>query len=281
MSAKNEITRRIKKNNYLKIAKELYDKSFDSLTGDEYKNILKIADLYGAKYKKIYKLKNDVDIRTLISNLTPKDYTPDYSTHFDLKVINIIKTDTSFKIYTEFYTAEDILVDVAVNGQDYKQKQSVNYRRTMILEKASDSNYLIISVDPIGEGASVYKKLEENLNTLNTILHINFNDFFNEIEIEKAVYKLINDNKLIPNKLIAKDETTNRVKSVTSQAARDNIKDDNLYSSCEGSDLKLQNIKMKFQKDSLEVFGTTLLKISTKADEKITDELTTEIISAL
>lgn len=281
MSAKSEIIRRIKKNNYIKIAKDLYNKDFDSLNGNEYKDILKIADLYGSKYKKIYKLKNDVDIRTLTSNLTAQSYTPSYATHFDQKVISIIKTDTSFKIYTEFYTVEEILVDITINGQDYKKKENTNYRRVMILEKNNNNNYLTVSIDPIGEGASVYKKLEDNISELTQILQVNIKDFFDEIEIEKSIYKLIHDNKLIPNKLIAKDETTNRVKSVTSQSARDNIKDDDMYDSCENSDLKLQNIKMKFQKDSLEVFGTTLLKITTKADEKITDELTTEIISAL
>ncbi len=281
MSAKNEIIRRIKKNNYTRISKDLYNKDFDSLNGNEYKDILKIADLYGSKYKKIYKLKNDVDIRTLTSNLTAQSYTPDYITHFDQKVINIVKTDTSFKIYTEFYTVEEIFVDITIDGQDYKKKEKTNYRRIMILEKPNNSNYLIVSIDPIGEGSSVYKKLEDNLSELVTILRIDINSFFNEVEIEKSIFKLIGDNKLIPNKLVAQDETTNRVKSVTSQAARDNIKDDEMYNSCENSDLKLQNIKMKFKKDSLEVFGATLLKITTKADEKVTDELTAEIISAL
>lgn len=281
MSAKNEIVRRIKKNNYTRISKDLYNKDFDSLSESEYKDILKIADLYGSKYKKIYKLKNDVDIRTLTSNLTAQSYIPDYTTHFEQKVIYIVKTDTSFKIYTEFYTVEEIFVDITIDGQDYKKKEKTNYRRIMILEKPNNSNYLIVSIDPIGEGSSVYKKLEDNLSELVTILRIDINGFFNEVEIEKSIFKLIGDNKLIPNKLIAQDETTNRVKSVTSQAARDNIKDDEMYNSCENSDLKLQNIKMKFKKDSLEVFGATLLKITTKADEKVTDELTTEIISAL
>lgn len=281
MSAKNEIIRRIKKNNYTKISKDLYDKDFDSLSGNEYKNILKIADLYGSKYKKIYKLKDGVDIRTLTSNLTAQSYTPDYTTHFDQKVISIVKTNTSFKIYTEFYTAEEILVDVTIDGQDYKKKENANYRRVMFLEKPNNNNYLIISIDPIGEGSSVYKKLEDNLSELITTLQLDINSFFDEIELEKSIFKLIGDNKLIPNKLVAQDESTNRVKSVTSQAARDNIKDDEMYNSCENSDLKLQNIKMKYKKDSLEVFGATLLKITTKADEKITDELTTEIISAL
>ena len=268
MSAKNEIIRRIKKNNYTRISKDLYNKDFDSLNGNEYKDILKIADLYGSKYKKIYKLKNDIDIRTLTSNLTAQSYTPDYTTHFDQKVINIVKTDTSFKIYTEFYTVEEIFVDITIDGQDYKKKEKTNYRRIMILEKPNNSNYLIVSIDPIGEGSSVYKKLEDNLSELVTILRIDINSFFNEVEIKKSIFKLIGDNKLIPNKLVAQDKTTNRVKSVTSQVARDNIKDDDMYNSCENSDLKLQNIKMKFKKDSLEVFGATLLKITTKADKK-------------
>lgn len=280
MATKNEIVRRLKKTDYIKIAKELYNKSFDVLSGDEYKNILKVADIYGAKYKKIYKLKNDVDIKTLTSNLTPKSYSPSHTTHFDLKIIGTVKNDTGFTIYTEFYTAEEIFVDVTVNNQQYKQKQSINYRRIMLLEKPSDKNQLIVSIDPIGEGSSVYKKLDENMSTLGGMLQLNFNDFFDTIEINKAIYKLIENNKLTPNKLVAKDEATKRIKSVQAQV-KDNIKDDDIYDSCESNDLKLENIKMKFYKETIELYGNTLLKISTRANRKNTDELTENIISIL
>lgn len=281
MSVKSEIQRRLRKPDYIKMAKNLYDKSFDDLNGQEYTNILKIADIYGSKYKKIYKLKNDVDIRTITSNLVSKAYSPTYTTHFDLRVIGIAKSNNSFTIYTEFYTTEEILVDVTVNNKEYKEKQKVNYRRTMVLEKPSDTNYLVISIDRIGEGANVYKKQNEHLATLNEILELNLNDFFDTIEIEQAIYKLIQDDKLVPNKLIAKDETTNRLKSVVSQVARDNIKDDDIYDECESNDLKLENIKMKFFKETIELYGKTLLKISTTANKKMTDELTENIISVL
>jgi len=280
MAVKNEIKRRLKKTDYTKISKELYDKSFDSLSNDEYTNILKIADIYGAKYKKIYKLKNDVDIRTLTSNLTEKDYAPAYHTHFDLQIIGTSKTDTGFLIYTEFSTTEEVFVDVVIDNKQYKQKQNIDYRRIMVLEKSSDKSQLIVSIDPTGEGASVYKKLDENLTALGDILQLNFNDFFDIMDIEKAIYKLVKNNKLIPNRLVAKDETTKRVKSVYAQV-KDNIKDDDIYGSCENSGLKLENIKMKFNKETIELYGKTLLKISTRANKKVTDELTENIISIL
>lgn len=280
MFTKNEIERRLKKTDYIKIAKELYNKSFDILSEDEYKNILKIADIYGAKYKKIYKLKDGQDISTVTSNLTQKVYTPNHTCHFDLQIIGTVKNDTSFTIYTEFYTTEEILVDVKVGGQEYKQKKNINYRRIMVLEKPSDKNYLIVSIDPIGDGASVYKKLDEHLITLNSIVKLNFNDYFDTIEVEKAIYELIKNDKLIPNKLVAQDETTKRVRSVYAQVI-DNIKDDDIYDRCKNSDLKLENIKMKFCKETIELYGKTLLKISTSANKKITDELTEYIISVL
>jgi len=280
MSVKTEIERRLKKTDYTKLSKELYHKDFNELNDTEYTNILKIADIYGSKYKKIYKLKDGVDIRTFTSNLTIKNYTPTYNTHFDLQIIGITKTTTGFTIYTEFTTTEEILVDVTVNGQQYKQKQNINYRRIMVLEKPSNNSLLIISIDPTGEGASVYKKLDENLTALTTILQLNFNDFFDTMDIEQAIYELVKSNKLTPNRLIAKDETTKRVKSVYAQV-KDNIKDDDIYDSCENNDLKLENIKMKFNRETVELYGKTLLKISTRANKKTTDELTENIISVL
>ena len=66
-------------------------------------------------------------------------------------------------------------------------------------------------------------------------MQININDFFDTIEIEKVIFKLVKDGKFIPKKLIAREESTNRIKSTVSQSSQDNIKDDGLYDDCENN----------------------------------------------
>jgi len=280
MNAKNEIIRRLKKSDYTKISKELYNKSFDELNDKEYIDILKIADIYGAKYKKFYKLKNNVDIKTLTSNLIKTDYTPTFNRHSDLQTIGISKTKTGFTIYNEFSTTEEVLVDVTINNQLYKKIKNIDYRRVMILEKSSDKPYLIISIDPVGEGSKVAKRLDEYLTKLIENLNLDFNNFFDTIEIEKAIHQLVEKEIVVPNKLVAKDEATKRIKSVSAMV-KDNISDDDIYGGCKKCDLKLENIRMKFNKETIELFGKTLLKISTKANKERTDALTQNIISVL
>jgi len=280
MNAKNEIIRRLKKSDYTKISKELYNKSFDELNDKEYIDILKIADIYGAKYKKFYKLKNNVDIKTLTSNLIKTDYTPTFNRHSDLQTIGISKTKTGFTIYNEFSTTEEVLVDVTINNQLYKKIKNIDYRRVMILEKSSDKPYLIISIDPVGEGSKVAKRLDEYLIKLIENLNLDFNNFFDTIEIEKAIHQLVEKEIVVPNKLVAKDEATKRIKSVSAMV-KDNISDDDIYGGCKKCDLKLENIRMKFNKETIELFGKTLLKISTKANKERTDALTQNIISVL
>lgn len=280
MTAKEEITRRLKKIDYNKMSEELFSKNFDQLNDSQYKDILKVADIYGTKYKRFYKLKDNVNLNNFISAFVSKNYTPSYDIHTNLTIIGAVKSGDSFTIRTEFYTSEDVLVDVEINGITYKQNKSIPYRRSMIIEKEKDSSYLIISIDPIGEGSKVYKKLDENLNNLNTLFDLNISSYFDTIEIDKAVYKLIEEDKLTPNRTVAKEESTKRVKSIYAKAM-DNIKDDDIYKSCINNTLELDNMKMRFKKESIEIYGKELLKISTRADQGTSDELTKNIISVL
>jgi hypothetical protein len=280
MTAKEEITRRLKKTDYNKMSKELFDKNFDQLSDIQYKGILKIADIYGTKYKRFYKLKDSVNLSGFMSAFVSKNYTPSYIIHTNLTIIGAVQSGDGFTIRTEFYTSENVLVDVEINGVAYKQNKSIPYRRSMIIEKERDSNYLLISIDPIGEGSKVYKKLDENLDSLNTLFGLDIGSYFDTIEIDKAVYELIEKDELTPNRTVAKEESTKRVKSIYAKAM-DNIKDDNIYKSCIDNTLELENMKMRFKKESIEIYGKELLKISTRADQGITDELTKNIISVL
>jgi len=281
MTAKDEIVRRLKKADYTSISKTLHDKTFDDLDSSEYKDMLKIADVYGQKYKKFYKLKEDVDIRTFTSNLTLQQYTPSFTVHFDLNIISISKTDDSFTIYTEFYTNDIVKVDVEIDGETYQKKVLKPFRRTMILGKPSTSNYVIVSIDLIGEGANVYKKIDENLEVLRDNYGLDIYSFFDTMEVEKVIYTLIEDNNLVPTRLIANDKSSNIMKSAQAKALRGTLKDDDFYSSCTNEQYSLENLKMKYDKESVEIFGKTLLKITTKMGKNNTDELTSKTISIL
>ncbi|MEV9476558.1 hypothetical protein [Aliarcobacter butzleri] len=281
MSAKTEIERRLRTNDYKKMSKELFNKSFDTLSNSEYVDILKIADIYGSKYKRFYKLKPDTDIKTLTSNLTAKPYNPSFSTHNNLNIIGVSKTDNSFIIYTEFYTNEQIWKEEKYGESTHKIPVNESFRRVMVIEKESSSNYAILSIDPIGLGSTVYKKIDTNIKDLNTQLNLDFNSFFDTIEIDNAMFKLIDESFLIPQGIFATDESTKRVKSVQSRTSKDNIKDEEVYKSCINSDLKHDNIKMKLLNETIELFEKTLIKISTNADKGKTDELTTKTISVL
>ncbi|MDD3009641.1 MAG: hypothetical protein PHQ70_12365 [Arcobacter sp.] len=281
MSAKTEIERRLRSLDYKKISKNLFNKSFDDLSEDEYLDILKIADIYGSKYKKIFKLKDTADIRTITSNLMPKSYSPCFTEHDDLSIISLSKTDTSFIIYLEFYTLETIWKVEPYGAITHKVPYQEKLRRIMIIEKENLSNYIIVSIDPVGEGAAVYKKIDENFRKLNDKLNLNFYDFLDMIEVDKALFQLAEEGSLIPKVVSAIDETTKRVKSVQAHASKDNIKNEDIYKSCITSDLTTGNIKMKFNKESIEIFGNTLVKISTNANKGQTDELTTKITSIL
>lgn len=281
MTAKDEIVRRLKKADYTSISKTLHDKTFDDLDSSEYRDMLKIADVYGQKYKKFYKLKEGVDIRTFTSILTLKQYTPSFSVHTDLNIISVNKTDDSFTIYTEFYTNDIVKVDVEIDGETYQKNVLKPFRRTMILEKPSTSNYVIVSIDLIGEGANVYKKIDENLTVLQNSFGLDIYSFFDTMEVEKVIYTLIDDNELVPTRLTAKDQSSNIVKSAQAKALKGTLKDDDFYSSCTNEQYSLENLKMKYDKESVEIFGKTLLKITTKMGKNNTDELTSKTISIL
>lgn len=281
MSARTEIERRLRTNDYRKISKELFNKSFEDLSEIEYIDILKIADIYGSKYKRFYKLKAGIDVKTFTSNLTSKAYSPLFTSHSNLNIINIVKTDDSFTIYTEFYTNEQVWKEEPYGTSKHKVISIESFRRVMVIQKEATSNYVILSIDPIGLGSSVYQKIDKNIEDLNNELHLDFNSFFDTMEVDKAMFKLIDDGTLIPQGVSAIDESTKRVKSVQSKVSRDNIKDEEVYKSCITSDLKHENIKMKLRNETIELFEKTLIKISTSANKDKTDELTTKIIPVL
>lgn len=281
MSAKEEIERRLKKIDYSRISNKLFDKSFDDLTNDEYIKLSIIADLYGSKYKKVYKLKNTSDIDTILSNLTDKSYSPNFTTQNDLNIIYTVKRDKGFIIYLEFYTLDVVFKDEDYNGVIHKVPHNEYHRRIMTIEKQTDNNFVIISIDPIGEGPKVYTEIDSNIHKLSKIIHLDFQIYLDSMDLKKVLFKLVEDGILIAKGLNAIDESTKRTKSVNTGTSKDNIKDDDLYKECISDKLKAENIKMKFDKESLELFKDTLIKFSTSINGEKTDEFTKQLTSFL
>lgn len=281
MAAKEEIERRLKKSDYARISKKLFDKNFDDLTNDEYIKLSIIADLYGSKYKKVYKLKNSSDIDTILSNLTDKSYSPNFTTQNDLNIIYTVKKVKGFTIYLEFYTLDVVFKDEDYNGIIHKVPHNEYHRRIMTIEKQTDNDFIIISIDPIGEGPKVYTEIDSNIKKLSKIIHLDFQIYLDSMDLKKVLFKLVEDGILIAKGLNAIDESTKRTKSVNTGTSKDNIKDDDLYKECISDKLKAENIKMKYDKESLELFKDTLIKFSTSINGEKTDEFTKQITSFL
>ncbi len=281
MGAKEEITRRLKKSDYTKISKQLFDKPFDDLSSQEYDKLSIISDLYGSKYKKIYKLKDSNNLTTILSNLTSKTYSPNFTTQSNLNIIYTLKSVKSFVIYLEFYTLDVVYKDEDHNGVIHKVPYNEHHRRIMTIEKQDNSDFIIVSIDPIGEGPKVYSEIDSNLTKLSQMINLDFQIFLDNINLKKALFDLVENGTLTAKKLNAIDKTTKRTKSVSTGTAQDNIKDDDLYKEYISGNLKDENLKMKYNKENLELYGDTLIKISTSINKENTDEFTKQLTSFL
>ncbi len=281
MGAKEEIERRLKKIDYTRMSTKLFDKKFDDLSNDEYLKLSIISDFYGSKYKKIFKFNDNSAIDTIISNLTNKNYSPNFEVHDNLKIIFTVKKDKGFIIYLEFFTLDVIWKETDFDGIIHKVPHNEYHRRIMTIENPTNSSFVIISIDPIGEGSKVYKEIDHNINKLSEIINIDFKIFLDSINIKDAMFNMVENGILIAKGLNAIDEATKRIKSVFTGTSRDNIKDDALYKECISNQLKAEIIKMKYDTESLELYGDTLIKICTSINGDKTDEFTKQLTSIL
>lgn len=285
MPAREEIKKRLRQADYKSLAQQLFNQSFDNLSSTQYTELLKIADIYGSKYTQFYKLKENQDIRTITSNLNDKNYQPIFDVHQDLQVIGISKTEESFTIHSQFFTSHEDWVPSPTNP-NIKTRQTITTRRAMTIRKLPENDYLLLSIDPIGEGAAVSRDIPGYLDQLAEIVQLDFRDFFDIKEIDGAIHSLVTNEVLIPRTIRSREPNTNRERSVIARAANDNIRDENIYQNTAAGDLDLESLRLYFQgthgkKETVEIYGRTLLKIRTNANKEKTDELTTHIIQVL
>lgn len=285
MPAREEIKKRLRQADYKSLAQRLFNQSFDDLNSDQYLELLKIADIYGSKYTQFYKLKEGQDIRTITSNLNERIYQPIFDVHQDLRVIGISRTEDSFTIHSQFFTSYEDWVTSPTNP-NIKTRQTITTRRAMTIRKLPENDYLLLSIDPIGEGAAVSRDIPGLLDQLVEIVQLDFRDFFDIKEIDSAIHSLVTNGVLVPRTIRSLEPNTNRERSVIARAARDNIRDENIYQNTVTGDLDLESLKLYFydtqgRKETVEIYGRTLLKIRTNANKEATDELTTRIIQVL
>lgn len=98
----------------------------------------------------------------------------------------------------------------------HKVMRIESFRRIMVIQKEATSNFVILSIDPMGLGSSVYRKIDENISYLNNELHLDFNSFFDTMEVDKAMFKLIEDSILVPQGVSAIDESTKKSAGICS-----------------------------------------------------------------
>lgn len=256
--------------------------SYDDITNqDELKKMLKVADYYGSKYRQFFKLREGTDIRTITSNLTPLSYSPDIGrTDNQMHLCGVEKHDDRFSIIADFYTVEETwILDPEDNSS--KKKHFERRRRVLHLSKESGSPYMVISIDPIGEGERIGRELPGYLEDVFELLSIEILDFFDIIEIEPSFITLIAEGTLLPQNIRTYADNTGRRSEVTATAPTDSLANEAIYTNIINGREKAEKLKLKFGKESIELYGKSLMKITTKIDWEKTDDLKGKIISLL
>jgi hypothetical protein len=265
-----------------KIAKHLYNKNFNDLSFDELKEVLSILDRYGSKYLQFYKFNNEEDKKTFISNLSNYGYQPIF--HFEeqekLEKVFVHKTSNNenFEIMFNF----EVIEEKWESNEDNTIKKIKYIPRRRVLYIHNIRNYIILAIDPIGIGIGVAgsEHLEKYKKQIENILNNSLFDRINKINIENAIRKLIEEQILTGKGIKYEDMRTQRETETICKSSHDNLKDIIVRLP---SDKNIQDLKLKYDKISLELFGKDLLKIKSqaKATEEIHNEIKTSIISIL
>ncbi|WP_456403506.1 hypothetical protein [Hydrogenimonas sp.] len=284
MPIKTEIERRLRKRDCKKLPGLIeIESSYDSVRDSEYlKNMLKIADAYGNKYRIFYKLKDDIDIRTLTSNIDEKPYEPNLDHEANgtcLRVSYVFKSDSGFEIMADFYTHEEDW-DTSPDGMT-KTRVYIWRRRVMRLKKNENSSFMVLSIDPIGEGEKIGREVPGYLEQITDAISAPIMDFFDIKDIDEAFFLLVDDGVITPQRVKAYDNETARVREVVSTNPEDDISDETVYSNAKNGVTEARRLKFKYGKDGLELFGKTLVKSTTKMDWEKSDELEEAIVRLL
>ena len=263
-----------------KIAKNNYDKNYTDLSLDELKEILSVIDRYGSKYLQFYKFNNDNDKITFISNLSNYSYQPifNFEEQEKLEKVFVHKTSNneSFEIMFNFEVIEEIWESNEDNT--IKEKKYIPRRRVLYIHNIG--NYVILSIDPVGIGRAVagIEHLEKYKNQVEEILTNPLFDRINKLDIEEVIKNLIENLTLTAKGVKYEDRQTARETTMLCKNSQDNLKDIIVKLP---QNINIQDLKLKYKKASLELFNKDLLKIVSRANKEIHDEIKTSVISIL
>lgn len=280
---KLELERRLNKPDYTKLPQALgLGQTYSDITSDnDFKKMLHIADRYGQKYIMFFKLKEDVNINTILSNLINKSYSPNIPMgNMNLKVAYVKKTGNNFEIIANSYSEVMKWKDIT---DTRREKVSVITRRVAYIEYNHSTKILTFAQDPIGEGAGITQDMSIYLNEIFSEYNLFFDDLFETIELLKPVCTLIDDGVLSSSKLQGTDEATGRQHETVGKNKRDNLKDDNIFKALKDESYSLNRIRLghKNFKGTFEVFSGNILRIWFNINGDNTSELKTSITSIL
>jgi len=278
-----EIERRLKKADYSRLPRHLdLGTSYEDTNSQADKlKMLSVADIYGSKYIQFYKIRENCNLDTLISQLVTKTYTPNLDRETNgitLNIVKVQKTENSFSIMADFYTDDPEWVPT---GPSQKELRHVYQGRVIHLEKKPNSRYLILTIDPLGDGARIGNDIPSLLLQIGNEYNINFTDCFEIINIDRAFFELQNDGVLVAKNAKAKDDETGRIKEVISTARRDDVSDEVIKQDIASGNTSPEKIRFKYDKETVEMFNRTLMKIGTMINWDNTDELKRQIVSVL
>lgn len=176
----------------------------------------------------------------------------------------------NFKVIEEIWESNE--------DNTIKEKKSIPRRRVLYIHNIGD--YVILSIDPIGVGRAItgIEHLEKYKNQIEKILTNSLFDRINKLDIEEAIKNLIKSLTLTAKGVKYEDKQTARETTTLCKSSKDNLKDIVVKLP---QNMNIQDLKLKYKKTSLELFNRDLLKINSRANKEIHDEIKTSIISIL
>ncbi|WP_333802923.1 hypothetical protein [Sulfurospirillum sp.] len=283
---KIEIARRLNKSDYTRLPKLLgINLAFENVISEsDFKKILRIADVNGSKYIELYKVKDNIDISSLISNLKNKSYAPNIPSKLgqnSLEIAEISITTSGFDILSNFYVAEEVW-ELSSDGKT-KTLNTALFRKVLHLKFLIDKNLLILTIDPIGDGAKIAEDIKIYLRTVFSNIGINFNDYFIILDIDNAIYSMVEKGIIRPTRTKAIDQISKRTYDTIAQNPKDSLADEDLYTQVKEKKINLERMRLDHDKSKirLELFSTDLIKIWNKANWEQTDEFKADIIRFL
>lgn len=280
---KEELERRLNLSDYTRLPNllELGRTYYDVTDENDFKKMLCVADRYGQKYLKFFRLKNGVSIDTLISNLVFKLYSPNIPrVNSQLEIAMLTKSNNNFEIIANNYTETPKWIDVS---EDRREKQIITVRRVIFIKYDNINKILIFSQDPVGEGSGIDNNIIQYIKNIFSKYNIEFEDYFEVVDLLKPVCDLLDMGIFKSSKIRGFDETTGREHETLARSKRDNLIDDGIFEAFKNGTYSLERMRLSHNqfRGTFEVFSGNILRVWFNINGENTDELTGNITSVL